>query len=101
MDTQFKKGVLEICALSLLVKKDYYGYELVRKISVVLKVSEGTLYPLLRRLEKEEYLQTYFEESKEGPKRKYYMITKKGRDKEKELTLEWNSFSKKVNKLIK
>ena len=63
MDTQFKKGVMELCVLSILKQKDYYGYELVQKISKDIEISEGTLYPILRRLEKEDYLKKYFQET--------------------------------------
>ncbi len=101
MDTQFKKGVLELCVLSILKTRDYYGYELVQKISKTISISEGTIYPLLRRLQKEGYLKTYFEESKEGPSRKYYQLTKKGKEREKELKTEWKSFSEKTKELIK
>jgi PadR family transcriptional regulator PadR len=101
MDTQFKKGVLELCVLSILKTRDYYGYELVQKISKTISISEGTIYPLLRRLQKEGYLKTYFGESKEGPSRKYYQLTKKGKEREKELKTEWKSFSEKTKELIK
>jgi PadR family transcriptional regulator PadR len=100
MDTQFKKGVLELCVLSILQKKDYYGYELVEKISRSITISEGTIYPLLRRLQKEGYLATYLKESREGPSRKYYILTKKGKQREKELKTEWKTFAEKVNKLM-
>ena len=101
MDTQLKKGVIEICVLSILRKKDFYGYELVQKISNNIIVSEGTLYPLLRRLKKEGHLKTYIKESKEGPPRKYYSLTKKGEKREKDLRKEWISFSKKIENLMK
>ena len=101
MDTQFKKGVLELSVLSLLTKKDYYGYELVEKISKTISISEGTIYPLLRRLQKEGYLKTYFQESKEGPSRKYYQLTSKGKEQEKKLKSEWLSFDGKIKKLMK
>ena len=101
MDTQFKKGVLELCVLSLLTKKDYYGYELVEKISKTISISEGTIYPLLRRLQKEGYLKTYFQVSREGPSRKYYQLTKKGKEKEKELQTEWETFAEKIKKIMK
>ena len=100
MDTQFKKGVLELCVLSILKKKDHYGYELVQKISKTLVISEGTLYPLMRRLQNEGYLKTYFQESKEGPSRKYYQLTKKGKERESELRTEWKSFAEKIKKLM-
>ena len=55
MNTQFRKGVLEICVLTLISKKDMYGYEIVQNISKVIEVNEGTIYPILRRLTKEGY----------------------------------------------
>ncbi len=100
MDTQFKKGVLELCVLSILQKKDYYGYELVEKISGNISITEGTIYPLLRRLQKEGYLRIYIKASREGPSRKYYQLTKKGKEREKELKTEWTSFAKKTKKLL-
>jgi len=101
MDTQFKKGVMDLCVLKLLEKKDYYGYELVQRVSESIQVSEGTLYPILRRLSKEGLLETYFQESKEGPQRKYYGLTRKGKQKSKELNKEWKEFIEKVSKIIK
>ena len=59
------------------------------------------MYPLLRRLKKEGYLKTYLKESKEGPPRKYYSLTKKGEKKESELREEWLSFAKKIETLMK
>lgn len=101
MNVQFKKGVLELCVLALLDKQDRYGYELVHKISDQFEVSEGSIYPLLRRLTKEEYFTTYLQESSEGPSRKYYRLTDKGRRSLHELLEEWNDFSQGVNQLIK
>jgi len=101
MDTQFKKGVLEIAVLSLLQKKDYYGYELVQIISKIIEISEGTLYPLLRRLKKEGYLKTYLKESREGPSRKYYQLTNKGKEKGKKMKIDWKNFVNKIDKIIK
>jgi len=101
MDTQFKKGVMDLCVLAILKNKDYYGYELVQEISNNIEISEGTLYPILRRLEKEGFLEKYFQESNEGPSRKYYGLTKKGKQKSKELNQDWKNFSKKINKILK
>ena len=75
MDTQIKKGLLDLCVLSFLIDKDMYGYEIVQSISKSIEVSEGTIYPILRRLSKEGYFETYIVESNEGPARKYYRIT--------------------------
>jgi len=101
MDTQFKKGAMDICVLAILKEKDCYGYELVQKISKNIMISEGTLYPILRRLKNEGSLTTWLKESNEGPSRKYYTLTKGGMIKEKKLRGDWNEFVKKVNKILK
>ncbi|RDY24713.1 PadR family transcriptional regulator [Romboutsia maritimum] len=100
MNTQFRKGVLEICVLALISKKNMYGYEIVQNISKVIDVNEGTIYPILRRLTKEEYFETYILESNEGPARKYYKITKLGMENLSKLLKEWKDFVKAVNILI-
>jgi len=101
MDTQLKKGAMDLCVLSILKNKDYYGYELVQKISEILPISEGTLYPILRRLKVERWLETYLKESKEGPSRKYYGITRNGKIHLGKIKNEWKEFTKRINKLIK
>ena len=101
MNIQFKKGVLELCALALLAKKNRYGYELVNEISKTISISEGTIYPLLRRLKNDGFVTTYLEESSEGAPRKYYQLTKSGKEMEKELKEEWLTFVKQVNSFLK
>ncbi len=101
MNIQFKKGVLELCALALLARKNCYGYELVNEISRSISISEGTIYPLLRRLKNDGYVTTYLEESSEGAPRKYYQLTEAGKKMEKELKEEWLTFVKKVNSFLK
>ncbi|WP_019244029.1 MULTISPECIES: PadR family transcriptional regulator [Bacillus] len=100
MNVQFKKGVLELCVLVLVNKKDRYGYELVQNISDRFQISEGSVYPLLRRLTKEEYFTTYLKESTEGPSRKYYHLTDSGQLYMKQLVQEWKDFSLAVNQII-
>ena len=100
MNIQFKKGVLELCVLALLKKQDFYGYELVHRISENIDIAEGTIYPLLRRLTLEGYFTTYLQESAEGPPRKYYQLTVKGRDYARELEEEWNRFVDGVNRIV-
>lgn len=100
MNTQFRKGVLEICVLALISKKDMYGYEIVQNISKVIEVNEGTIYPILRRLTKEGYFNTYILESSEGPARKYYKLTDLGKENLNKLIVEWKDFVKAVNILI-
>lgn len=100
MNIQFKKGVLELCVLALLAQKEYYGYELVEELSENIEISEGTIYPLLKRLKDEGYVTTYLEESEAGAPRKYYKLTTKGEEARAELTKDWNGFVTKVNKLL-
>jgi PadR family transcriptional regulator PadR len=100
MNIQFKKGVLELCVLSMLFKKDCYGYELVNEISKNIMISEGTIYPLLKRLKDEGYFTTYLEESQEGPPRKYYKLTELGAETKLELEQEWYTFVEGVSKII-
>ena len=71
MNSQFNKGILEMCVLALLSKREFYGLELVETISQYISISEGTIYPLLRRLTEENYVETYLQESLSGPPRKY------------------------------
>jgi len=101
LNIQFKKGVLELCVLSMLDKKICYGYELVNEISKNILISEGTIYPLLRRLKLEGLVTTYLQESQEGPPRKYYKLTESGRKKEIELKKEWFSFVESINNFLK
>mgnify|MGYP001016218852 CR=1 FL=1 len=101
MDTQLKKGVLEMCVLAVLTSRDCYGYELVSIISQSISISEGTIYPLLRRLKHEEYVETYLEESSDGPPRKYYRLTEKGAEASQRLINEWGQFNESVNNLLK
>jgi len=101
MNIQFKKGVLELCVLAILEEKQCYGYELVNDISKNIAISEGTIYPLLRRLKKEGLVTTYLQESQEGPPRKYYKLTDEGKQMKIDLEKEWLSFIEKVNRTIK
>ncbi|KUG04277.1 transcriptional regulator, padr family [hydrocarbon metagenome] len=101
MNIQFKKGVLELCVLSILKHKNCYGYELVNDISQNITISEGTIYPLLRRMKNEGYVETYLQESQEGPPRKYYALTAQGEEARKNLDEEWYSFIEKVNNIVK
>jgi PadR family transcriptional regulator PadR len=78
---QARKGLLDYCVLSALAEKECYGYELVHSLTEVpgLGVTEGTVYPLLSRLRLQGLVKTRLEESKEGPARKYYVLSADGR----------------------
>ncbi len=83
--------------LSIVNEKDVYGYELVEKVREAVDVNEGTIYPILKRLTNEGFFETYLVQSTEGPARKYYHITLKGKQRQQEVLAEWNVFSKKIN----
>jgi len=78
---QVRKGILELCILNALEGREYYGYDLVKTLVAMpgLGVTEGTIYPLLSRLRLQKLVSTRLEESSEGPVRKYYALTKKGK----------------------
>ena len=101
MDTQLKKGVLDLCILSLLMEDDYYGYKLTEKLAEYMAINEGTIYPILRKLKEENFLETYLQEESGGPPRKYYRITNQGKVRYKYLLNEWNTFNSKVKKIIR
>ena len=89
MDAQLKRGVLDLCVLSQLRKRDMYGYELTETIASELEITAGTLYLVLKRLKDNAYVETYLVESSSGPARKYYHITDNGRTKISEFLDEW------------
>ncbi|HML48606.1 MAG TPA: PadR family transcriptional regulator [Clostridia bacterium] len=100
MNAQMKKGVLEMCVLALLAQRDCYGFELVGIISRNVSMSEGTVYPLLKRLRDEALLTTYLVESQEGPPRKYYKITPLGAEKLAVMRAEWETFCAGVDQIL-
>jgi len=89
-----------MCVLVLAAEHDTYGYELANKISEKILIAEGTIYPLLRRMTQEGYFETYLTESAEGPPRKYYRLTAKGRAYMLEMVKEWRLFSRGVDSII-
>ena len=101
INTQFKKGVLELLVLLIVKEEDKYGYALVEEVSKIVDVNEGTIYPILKRLTNEKYFETYLKESNEGPPRKYYHLTILGKKKTKELLEEWKKFETSVSEFIK
>lgn len=101
INTQFKKGVLELLVMLIVENEDRYGYELVEEVSKIVDVNEGTIYPILKRLTNENYFETYLKESTEGPPRKYYHLTILGKERKEKLLSEWTKFNQSVSKFLK
>ncbi|MFR6055678.1 MAG: PadR family transcriptional regulator [Eubacteriales bacterium] len=93
--------MIELCILSILSKKDMYGYELSEYISQKIDIADGTVYPILRKLKADGFVKTYLSEESGGPPRKYYSITQTGLNEFQEDSAEWLKFAETVNKIIK
>lgn len=105
-EKQLKKGVLEIIVLKLLNKEEKYGYQLIQELREksegMFTLKEGTLYPILYRLEEENMVQSHWSEPKGREiARKYYGITAQGKTALKELTELWTVFSTQVSAILK
>ena len=98
------KGSTSLLVLQLLNERDMYGYELVKEIEKRsdhhLQVKEGSLYPGLHKLEKQEYIEFYWQDQEKGPARKYYRITTEGKKVLSERTSEWHRYVQVMNNLI-
>ncbi|MEW8957135.1 PadR family transcriptional regulator [Clostridium sp.] len=98
------KGSTSVLILSLLQRKEMYGYEMIKEIELkssgVFSFKEGTLYPILHSLEKDTIIESYWEEGDSKRKRKYYRITREGRVYLKEKQEEWDVFKSSVDKVL-
>lgn len=99
MSFQLGAALLEACVLAIVAKEDAYGYSLTQQVQEVMDISESTLYPVLRRLLKAEYLSTY-DQSFQGRNRRYYRITNSGRNKYEELLEEWTEYKQKIDNVL-
>ena len=99
--TQLRKGLLELAILNVLGSGPLYGYEIVRRLGDVdsLVITEGTVYPILSRLRNEAYVESYIEESSEGPPRKYYRLTPGGREELKRMNQHWQRLHDAIGEL--
>ncbi|TDR71097.1 PadR family transcriptional regulator [Paludibacterium purpuratum] len=100
MKTQLRKGTLEMCVLALLSRQDSYVYEIVGRLAQSMEIGEGTIYPLMRRLQADEWVSTYLTESNSGPARKYYTLTASGRSTLASMRGEWDSFVAEINDVL-
>ncbi|GIN73680.1 putative DNA-binding protein YwzG [Bacillus sp. J14TS2] len=98
------KGSTALILLQLLDERSMYGYELVKEMEkrsdYTLQVKEGTLYPALHKLEKQGFVEAFWEKQEKGPARKYYKLTETGEKLLKEKTSEWTLFSSMINRVL-
>ncbi len=101
-DTQMLKGLLEGCILMIVSKYETYGYEICEKLEKhgFEEVSEGSVYPILIRLEKKKLLYSRMKESPLGPMRKYYYLTDEGFKELKEFMESWKEIKKNVDSVL-
>ena len=100
LQIQLKKGVLEMCVLALLSKGDNYAYDIASRMAEAVGMGEGTIYPLMRRMQNDGMVSTYLQETGSGPPRKYYKLTKSGANALKSQVSEWVVFETAVRKFL-
>lgn len=100
---QLRKGTLEMCMLALLATRERYGYQIAQGLteSTGLAVSEGTIYPLLSRLQREGLISAEWRESQAGPPRKYYQLTQTGRSELERKIESWQQLNQLVEGILK
>ncbi|MEK4147187.1 MULTISPECIES: PadR family transcriptional regulator [Robertmurraya] len=97
------KGIIDGCLLAIIKEKEVYGYEMAEKLESYgfHSFSEGTIYPLLMRMQKEELITSTLKKSTAGPKRKYYSLTAKGELELKNFIERWQNLQSSVNEVIR
>ena len=100
MDTQLKRGMLDVCVLAAIKDEDSYGYQIIKDMKPYVTISESTLYPILRRLEAGALLNVYSVEHN-GRLRKYYRITDAGRARIEEFKEEWKELESIYQFIVK
>lgn len=100
IEIQLKKGVLGLCVLALLHRADSYAYEIASRLSAAIDMGEGTIYPLMRRMQSEGLVETYLVESSAGPSRKYYRLSEAGRSALEAQTADWKTFTDAVDAVL-
>lgn len=101
-NSQMLKGIIDGCILKLIDEKEIYGYELAEKLGEYgfTDFSEGTIYPILLRMQKEQLVNTTLKKSTAGPKRKYYTLNAKGKDELRKFEEEWTLLQNSVNQIL-
>ena len=99
MAIQISSEILEGIVLAALQQADLYGYALTQQVQSIFDISESTIYPVLRRLKKEQYLTTY-DQPYQGRNRRYYQITDLGQQRLASIKCDWQNFNNKVNQVL-
>lgn len=99
MAIQLGGSLLDACVLAVVRREDAYGYRLTQEVREALEISESTLYPVLRRLQKEGCLETY-DEPFQGRNRRYYRITQEGESRYGDFMVEWEAYKEKVDHVL-
>lgn len=99
MGFQISSTLLDACVLAVLSREDTYGYMLTQTIKEVMEISESTLYPVLRRLQREGYLTTY-DQPFQGRNRRYYTLTEEGKKKYGQYQKDWKIYKIQVDRLM-
>ena len=100
LQVQLRKGVLDMCVLAMLARSDGYAYDIASRLAATIGMGEGTIYPLMRRMQADGLVKTYLEESSSGPPRKYYQLTKAGHAALTAQKTEWNGFVAAVARVL-
>jgi PadR family transcriptional regulator PadR len=100
IDIQLKKGALDLCVMALLSRGDSYAYEIASRLSDAIGMGEGTIYPLMRRMQADGLVETYLVESASGPSRKYYRLTDAGKRSLAVQRQAWRSFASAVESVL-
>ncbi len=99
MGFKIESGLLDACALAILARGDTYGYEITQEMKKAIVLSESTLYPVLRRLQKNNLCRTY-DKPFQGRNRRYYSITEEGRKQLADLRQEWTWYKDAIDSLL-
>jgi len=100
---QLRKGILELCILNDIRNRKMYGYEIAKRFCRIegMIISKGAIYPILRRLRRNRLVETFMQDSPEGPTRKYYKLTQQGKDIVCKMNAYWGAISKQTSSIEK
>jgi PadR family transcriptional regulator, regulatory protein PadR len=101
-EAQLRKGCLDLVILAVLWNRKLYGLEILRNLQETsgLEIAEGTLYPILMRLKQDALLESTWVEADAGHPRKYYWLTRAGRERAAAMTHTWDGFTKSISRLL-